>query len=86
MTDEPLTKCPECGNHIRRVLFPAGVVFKGSGFYSTDYSHQSSTAPGNSNDSAKTESSTDKSSSETATSGTASKPAENSTTTASPAS
>ena len=41
MTDEPLTVCPECGAHIRRVLFPAGVVFKGSGFYKTD--HASST-------------------------------------------
>ncbi|HLZ63913.1 MAG TPA: FmdB family zinc ribbon protein [Ktedonosporobacter sp.] len=37
MTDEPLTVCPECGNHIRRVLFPAGIVFKGSGFYKTDH-------------------------------------------------
>lgn len=37
MTDEPLTVCPECGEHIRRVLFPAGVVFKGSGFYKTDH-------------------------------------------------
>jgi putative regulatory protein, FmdB family len=45
MTDEPLTQCPECGHHIHRVLFPAGIVFKGSGFYSTDYSHKSSTAP-----------------------------------------
>ncbi len=39
MIDEPLTTCPECGNHIRRVLYPAGVVFKGSGFYKTDYSN-----------------------------------------------
>lgn len=37
MTDEPLTVCPECGGHIRRVLYPAGVVFKGSGFYKTDH-------------------------------------------------
>ena len=37
MTDEPLTVCPECGGHIRRVLFPAVVVFKGSGFYKTDH-------------------------------------------------
>jgi len=37
MTDEPLTVCPECGNHIRRVLYPAGIVFKGSGFYKTDH-------------------------------------------------
>src|SRR5207248_184011 len=37
MTDEPLTVCPECGGYIRRVLFPAGIVFKGSGFYKTDH-------------------------------------------------
>lgn len=42
MTDEPLTICPECGGHIRRVLFPAGIVFKGSGFYKTDHSNSSS--------------------------------------------
>jgi putative FmdB family regulatory protein len=37
MTDDALTTCPECGGNIRRVLFPAGVVFKGSGFYKTDH-------------------------------------------------
>lgn len=37
MTDEPLTTCPECGKHIRRVFYPAGIVFKGSGFYKTDH-------------------------------------------------
>jgi putative FmdB family regulatory protein len=36
ITDEPLTECPKCHAEIHRVLFPAGVVFKGSGFYSTD--------------------------------------------------
>jgi putative FmdB family regulatory protein len=37
MSDDPLTTCPKCGQHIRRVLFPAGIVFKGSGFYKTDH-------------------------------------------------
>jgi putative FmdB family regulatory protein len=37
MTDEPLTICPECNGPIRRILFPAGIVFKGSGFYKTDH-------------------------------------------------
>jgi putative FmdB family regulatory protein len=38
MTDDPLTVCPECNNStLRRVLFPAGIVFKGSGFYKTDH-------------------------------------------------
>jgi putative FmdB family regulatory protein len=41
MKDDALTICPVCGGHIRRVFFPAGIVFKGSGFYKTD--HGSST-------------------------------------------
>src|SRR5215467_15695945 len=59
MTDDPLTTCPECGGPIRRVLFPAGVVFKGSGFYKTDHSNSSSKASenGHANKSEKTESS-----------------------------
>jgi len=43
MIDEPLTTCPECGKHIRRVLYPAGIVFKGTGFYKTD--HRNGAAP-----------------------------------------
>jgi predicted nucleic acid-binding Zn ribbon protein len=38
MTDDPLTVCPQCGSEIHRVLYPAGIVFKGSGFYKTEYS------------------------------------------------
>jgi putative FmdB family regulatory protein len=37
MTDDPLTVCPKCSGSIRRVLYPAGIVFKGSGFYKTEY-------------------------------------------------
>ena len=37
ITEDALTECPECNGEIRRVLFPAGVVFKGSGWYVTDY-------------------------------------------------
>ena len=34
---EPLRTCPECSTvALRKVLFPAGVVFKGSGFYVND--------------------------------------------------
>ncbi len=44
MTDEPLTTCPTCGAEIRRVLFPTGVVFKGSGFYKTDHRDTASAA------------------------------------------
>ena len=38
MKDEPLKRCPECRHKIRRVLHGgAGFLFKGSGFYITDY-------------------------------------------------
>lgn len=37
-TDQPLTRCPECGKKsLRKVYTPVGIVFKGSGFYSTDH-------------------------------------------------
>ena len=35
--EAPLTTCESCGGSLRRLLFAAGVIFKGSGFYSTDY-------------------------------------------------
>jgi putative FmdB family regulatory protein len=31
-----LTCCPECQGHVRRLIQPAGIVFKGSGWYITD--------------------------------------------------
>jgi putative FmdB family regulatory protein len=37
ITDEPLTKCEECGAPAARVLYSPAVHFKGSGFYNTDY-------------------------------------------------
>jgi putative FmdB family regulatory protein len=37
MSDEPLTICADCGGPLRRLLFPVGIVFKGSGFYVNDY-------------------------------------------------
>src|SRR2546422_6020646 len=37
MSDAPLTDCPECGGELRKLLYPVGVQFKGSGFYKTDY-------------------------------------------------
>ncbi len=42
--DAPLTTCPSCSGPIHRVLFPAGIVFKGSGFYKTDSRGSSSVA------------------------------------------
>src|SRR5918995_6547623 len=38
MTEKPRTKCPVCGKvAIRKISGGAGLVFKGSGFYITDY-------------------------------------------------
>jgi putative FmdB family regulatory protein len=37
MSDEPLKVCPECQGKLTKVLYPTGVIFKGSGFYTTDY-------------------------------------------------
>ena len=39
MSEPALTKCPKCGKKKLRRVFGAGaaVIFKGSGFYQTDY-------------------------------------------------
>jgi putative FmdB family regulatory protein len=43
MSEEPLTKCPKCGKKKLRRVFGTGaaVLFKGSGFYETDYRSES---------------------------------------------
>ena len=51
--DDPLTDCPQCltKGSVVRVIGPAGVVFKGSGFYVTDSrgSRSNLTGTGNGN-------------------------------------
>ncbi|MBN1826292.1 MAG: zinc ribbon domain-containing protein [Candidatus Eisenbacteria bacterium] len=38
MNDEPVKRCPKCRCKVRRILSGgAGILFKGSGFYQTDY-------------------------------------------------
>jgi predicted nucleic acid-binding Zn ribbon protein len=38
MNDEPVKRCPKCRCKVRRVFGAgAGIIFKGSGFYQTDY-------------------------------------------------
>ncbi|HEX7173404.1 MAG TPA: FmdB family zinc ribbon protein [Candidatus Limnocylindria bacterium] len=36
MTEDGPSVCEICGGALRRVLYPAGIIFKGSGFYRTD--------------------------------------------------
>lgn len=44
ISDSPLEECPECGGKVRRLISSGGgLVFKGPGFYATDY--RSSGAP-----------------------------------------
>ncbi len=44
VTSDPLVECPECHQPtLRKVLTPAGIIFKGSGWYITD-SRKSSSA------------------------------------------
>ncbi len=48
MSEEPLEVCPKCGEKALRRLISggAGLIFKGSGFYVTDYKNKStSSAP-----------------------------------------
>ena len=38
MTDEPVKRCPECKGKVKRLISGgAGIIFRGSGFYQTDY-------------------------------------------------
>lgn len=41
--DDPIKKCPQCGKRrLRRLIGPGGaIMFKGSGFYLTDYRSES---------------------------------------------
>jgi len=38
MTEEPRTECEVCKGRLKKLIGPgAGIIFKGSGFYCTDY-------------------------------------------------
>jgi putative FmdB family regulatory protein len=47
MRDEPLKKCPKCKKTgVKRLVGAgAGLIFKGSGFYITDYKNKKEPAP-----------------------------------------
>lgn len=48
MSDEPLEQCPECGRPEakRQISTGGGLVFKGPGFYATDYRKDPAPAEG----------------------------------------
>jgi len=47
MSDEAIQVCPKCEGKVTKILYPTGVVFKGSGYYSTDYKSSGSSTSSN---------------------------------------
>ena len=46
ITDPPRSRCPECRGKVRKVITSGGgLIFKGSGFYITDYKRKESPPP-----------------------------------------
>jgi len=45
ISEEPLKHCPKCIGEIKRLISPAGIIFKGSGFHVTDYSKKETKSP-----------------------------------------
>ena len=44
--DEPLSECPKCGGKVRRLISQgAGLIFRGEGFYVTDYARKNQPKP-----------------------------------------
>jgi putative FmdB family regulatory protein len=42
MSDAPLKECPQCAGRVKRMISSgSGLIFKGSGFYATDYKRSS---------------------------------------------
>ena len=48
MSEQPIKKCPECGkNKVKRLIGSGmGIIFKGSGFYETDYKRKENSSSG----------------------------------------
>lgn len=65
--DPPLEECPHCGGKLRKLYSPVGIVFKGSGFYSTDAKKKGSTTTSTKNDSGSSKSETSTTKSDTTT-------------------
>jgi len=61
MSDAPLTECEKCGGSLRKVLFAPAVVYKGSGFYVTDYKNGGRTSESESSKTGSTATETPKS-------------------------
>ena len=37
ITADPIRECEICGSLVKKIIYPVGIAFKGSGFYVNDY-------------------------------------------------
>ena len=56
--DEPIRTCPVCGSPVHKLFHPAGIIFKGSGWYITD--SRKSSGASESSESSKSETKSEK--------------------------
>lgn len=47
-SDDPLEKCPKCGQAVERLVSSPAIQFKGTGWYVTDYARRNAPADGKS--------------------------------------
>ncbi len=51
ITDKPLDNCPKCNKKVKRLIGSgSGIIFKGTGFYATDYRKKTPPARDNKQD------------------------------------
>jgi putative FmdB family regulatory protein len=56
IADRPVRRCPKCKGAVERLIGAgAGLIFKGSGFYETDYKRKDSTPATSGTKSSKTD-------------------------------
>jgi putative FmdB family regulatory protein len=60
ISDPPVEACPKCAGSVSRVFHPVGIIFKGSGFYSTDNKKRPAETPAAAPKPAKSEPAADK--------------------------
>jgi putative FmdB family regulatory protein len=44
ISDPAVTACETCGEPVKKILYPVGIQFKGSGFYVNDYAPKSASS------------------------------------------
>ncbi|PKB65283.1 MAG: hypothetical protein BZY82_09165 [SAR202 cluster bacterium Io17-Chloro-G3] len=61
--DDPVSSCPKCKQPSRRLFFAPAIIYKGSGFYTTDYKNTHASLPDSSSKNDSSESSSSEASS-----------------------